>query len=46
MILWFTVAWAMAVVGQSTSDNRFIGWYIQPDTSAYGETFDLEVFLC
>ncbi|KAI7788218.1 hypothetical protein LA080_012284 [Diaporthe eres] len=33
MILRFTFAWAVAVAGQSTSDNRFIGWYIQPDST-------------
>lgn len=46
MILRFTFAWAVAVAGQSTSDNRFIGWYIQPDSSTYLEMFDSNVSFC
>lgn len=33
IILWLTFTWVMAVAGQSTSDERFIGWWIQPDQS-------------
>lgn len=43
MILRFTFAWAVAVVGQSTSDNHFIGWYLQPETSTYTEIFNRNV---
>lgn len=43
MILRFAFAWAVAVAvaGQETSDNRFIGWYIQQDSSTHLETLTL-----
>lgn len=43
LLLTFACQWPMAVAGLSSSEDHFMGWYIEADTSKYRGIFSPSV---